>query len=229
MSGAVTAWRCASLSGARMWETSMGRPRILQDRQGVAYSTSPLMPFDGVHTRWLRRCTGECLFSSRVPRSARSVSPADRSLQRPRQPRRPAAATAGTSAATAAAWDGHVTQFIEASFAANPVSASYAGRHEFDGKLPDLTAPALRRDVGRLETARARHAGVRSGRPYAGAAARARLSAGRDRGRTLLGERSRMAVPQPGVLPRLPRSGDLPQQALRAARDAHARLHRLCA
>ena len=44
------------------------------------------------------------------------------------------------------------------------------------------------------------HAGVRSGRPHAGAAARARLPAGRDRGRTLLGEGSRMAVPQPGVL-----------------------------
>ena len=35
-SGAVTAWRCASLSGARMWETSMGRARILQERQAVA-------------------------------------------------------------------------------------------------------------------------------------------------------------------------------------------------
>ena len=30
-SGALTACRCASLSGARMWETSIGRTRILQE------------------------------------------------------------------------------------------------------------------------------------------------------------------------------------------------------
>lgn len=60
------------------------------------------------------------------------------------------------SAAANAAWDAHVTRFIEDHFAANPAAAVVAGRHEFDGQLPDLTAAALRRDVVRLEAARAR-------------------------------------------------------------------------
>jgi hypothetical protein len=55
-----------------------------------------------------------------------------------------------------AAWDAGVTSFIEGHFAANPVIAVYAGRHEFDGQLPDLTEAALRKDVARLEVERAR-------------------------------------------------------------------------
>jgi uncharacterized protein (DUF885 family) len=60
------------------------------------------------------------------------------------------------AATTDAAWDATVAQFIEAHFAANPSSAVYAGRHEFDGRLPDLSAAALQRDVTRLEAARTR-------------------------------------------------------------------------
>ncbi len=55
-----------------------------------------------------------------------------------------------------AAWDTGVASFIEGHFAANPVTAVYAGRHEFDGKLPDLSDAALRRDVARLESERTR-------------------------------------------------------------------------
>lgn len=73
-----------------------------------------------------------------------------------------AAALAGLlSAASAAAapgdasWDAQVAQFIEGSFAANPAFAVYAGRHEFDGRLPDFSAAALRQDVERLRSARA--------------------------------------------------------------------------
>jgi hypothetical protein len=54
----------------------------------------------------------------------------------------------------AAAWDAYVNAFIEARFAANPAAAVYAGRHEFDGRLPDLSAAALRKEVERLEAAR---------------------------------------------------------------------------
>jgi uncharacterized protein (DUF885 family) len=54
------------------------------------------------------------------------------------------------------AWDAGVAEFIQAHFAANPVAAVYAGRHEFDGQLPDLGDAALRSDVARLEAARAR-------------------------------------------------------------------------
>jgi uncharacterized protein (DUF885 family) len=55
-----------------------------------------------------------------------------------------------------AAWDAAVASFIDGHFAANPVTAVYAGRHEFDGRLPDLSDAALRRDVARLESERAR-------------------------------------------------------------------------
>jgi hypothetical protein len=52
-----------------------------------------------------------------------------------------------------AAWDAHVAHFIEDYFAANPTAAVYAGRHEFDGRLPDLSGAALRADVARAEAA----------------------------------------------------------------------------
>ena len=53
-----------------------------------------------------------------------------------------------------AAWDTHVTNYIESWFAANPSSAVYAGRHEFDGRLPDFSAKALSAEAARLEAAR---------------------------------------------------------------------------
>ena len=55
-----------------------------------------------------------------------------------------------------AAWDAGVARFIEGHFAANPVTAVYAGRHDFDGRLPDLSEAALRGDVARIEAERAR-------------------------------------------------------------------------
>ena len=55
-----------------------------------------------------------------------------------------------------AAWDAGVARFIEGHFAANPVTAVYAGRHDFDGRLPDLSDAALRGDVARIEAERAR-------------------------------------------------------------------------
>ena len=96
-----------------------------------------------------------------------------------------------------------------------------------------VAGPQRRGVAPRRRTARkrARHARWRSTRAGSsrGSAARARVPAGRARRRPVLEEGSRMAVPQSGVLPRPHRSGDLPQQALRAARAAHAGLHRLCA
>jgi uncharacterized protein (DUF885 family) len=67
----------------------------------------------------------------------------------------PASARAATAEADAA-WDADVAQFIAGHFAANPVTAVYAGRHEFDGQLPDLSEAALRQDLARVEAARAR-------------------------------------------------------------------------
>lgn len=61
---------------------------------------------------------------------------------------------AAVSAPLDAAWDTHVTNYIESWFAANPSSAVYAGRHEFDGRLPDFSARSLAAEAGRLEAAR---------------------------------------------------------------------------
>jgi uncharacterized protein (DUF885 family) len=64
----------------------------------------------------------------------------------------PPAATAAANAA----WPRFVEDFIEAYFVANPTFAVSAGRHEFDGKLPDWSTAAIQKEVQRLETLRAR-------------------------------------------------------------------------
>ncbi len=68
----------------------------------------------------------------------------------------PASVVRAASSNADAAWTVGVDRFLEAHFAVNPVAAVYAGRHEFDGRLPDLGAEAIRQDVARLETERAR-------------------------------------------------------------------------
>ena len=79
------------------------------------------------------------------------------------------ASWSGSSAAAVAtadaAWDATVSQFIEAHFAANPSSAVYAGRHEFDGRLPDLSATALQRRRGTPRGRACERAGRRCERP----------------------------------------------------------------
>ena len=57
-------------------------------------------------------------------------------------------------ASSAAAWDAYVEQFLSHYFAANPDAAVAAGRHEFDGKLPDWSDAGLRREVTRLKAER---------------------------------------------------------------------------
>ena len=60
----------------------------------------------------------------------------------------PGAAALGDAANADTAWQQHVTSFLSAHFQANPVAAAYAGRHEFDGRLPDLSAAGIARNVG---------------------------------------------------------------------------------
>ena len=124
----------------------MGRPRILQDRRGVAYSTPP---FDAV--RWsptrdgCEDAPGNAVFhrECRVLR-ARSRRRIER-LQRADATAAPAAATRRLRLPQTRGGVGcaHVTRFIEAHFAANPAARSTPGRHEFDGRLPDLSAAGL--------------------------------------------------------------------------------------
>ena len=58
------------------------------------------------------------------------------------------ASTAGaqgpaTASGAATPWDAHVAAFIEAYYAAMPNSAVNAGRHEYDGRLPDFSPAGL--------------------------------------------------------------------------------------
>lgn len=63
---------------------------------------------------------------------------------------------AATSGAANAAWPRFVEDFIEGYFLARPTFAVSAGRHEFDGKLPDWSAEGIAREIARLENLRAR-------------------------------------------------------------------------
>ena len=63
----------------------------------------------------------------------------------------PAASTTNSKA-----WDSYVNEFIEAYFVAHPDFAVRAGRHEFDGKLPDWSAEGLATEGRRLHAARDR-------------------------------------------------------------------------
>ncbi len=70
----------------------------------------------------------------------------------------------GTNAtAGAAGWDAFVNGFIESYFVANPNFAVYAGRHEFDGKLPDWSREGLSQEVARLRAERGRATGFDAG------------------------------------------------------------------
>jgi uncharacterized protein (DUF885 family) len=91
----------------------------------------------------LRRCARACACLLFVLTPA-SVSMAD--------------AAKADAAKADSAWQEHVERFVEAHFQANPVSAVYAGRHEFDGRLPDLSAAGIERNAKRLEEARAKTA-----------------------------------------------------------------------
>jgi hypothetical protein len=53
-------------------------------------------------------------------------------------------------------WDAYVNDFIESYFAAHPDAAVRAGRHEFDGKLPDWSRAGHEREDARLRGERER-------------------------------------------------------------------------
>jgi uncharacterized protein (DUF885 family) len=66
-------------------------------------------------------------------------------------------ATQGTNqnaAATSPSWDAFVTQFLDDYFTAHPDVAVLAGRHEFDGKLPDWTDAGIKKEAQRLKAER---------------------------------------------------------------------------
>jgi hypothetical protein len=75
--------------------------------------------------------------------------------QQTTQPNNQTAMTASDSKS----WDSYVNEFIEAYFGAHPDFAVRAGRHEFDGKLPDWSAEGLAKEIKRLHTEKDRNAG----------------------------------------------------------------------
>ena len=64
----------------------------------------------------------------------------------------PKATEAAAPAAPKVDWKALVTDWIESDFKANPDSAVYVGRHEFDGQFPDWSAAGLKAELDRLHT-----------------------------------------------------------------------------
>src|SRR4051812_15287109 len=61
--------------------------------------------------------------------------------------------------AEGAAWDATIKSFIEAYFERHPAFAAGAGRHEFDGRLPDWSPEAFVDESARLREDRRRALG----------------------------------------------------------------------
>jgi uncharacterized protein (DUF885 family) len=55
---------------------------------------------------------------------------------------------------SSAAWDAYVNDFVAASFKAQPMFAVQSGRHEFDGRMPDLSRAGIQTEITRLQQAR---------------------------------------------------------------------------
>ena len=67
----------------------------------------------------------------------------------------PPAAAPSTAAAAADLWPQFTAHFLEEYFKANPYFAVQAGRHEFDGQMPDLSAAGIAAQVALLKRLRA--------------------------------------------------------------------------
>jgi hypothetical protein len=61
-----------------------------------------------------------------------------------------------TAAQGSAEWDKYVGDFLDSYFVAHPDVAVLAGRHEFDGKLPDWSDAGLKKEIQRLHSERDR-------------------------------------------------------------------------
>ena len=67
-----------------------------------------------------------------------------------------APATAIESALPTQSWDDFVDQFIEEFLAAHPTAAVFAGRHEYDGMLPDWSRTGIAGEIARQKSQRER-------------------------------------------------------------------------
>ena len=60
-------------------------------------------------------------------------------------------------------WDKYIAGYLDAYFAVHPDIAVSAGRHEFDGKLPDFSMEANDREIARLHSERSHAAAFQNG------------------------------------------------------------------
>ncbi len=58
-------------------------------------------------------------------------------------------------------WSKYVDEFVDGYFRAHPSFAVTAGKHEFDGQLPDWSAEGLKKEIARMEQMRARAVGFK--------------------------------------------------------------------
>jgi len=78
--------------------------------------------------------------------------------------RAPAPPPAAAAAPAADPWPQFSARFVEEYFEANPSFAVAAGRHEFDGRMPDLSAAGIAAEIGRLKQWRAEAAALEDAR-----------------------------------------------------------------
>jgi hypothetical protein len=71
--------------------------------------------------------------------------------------------TSATKATGSAEWDKYVSDYLDAYFAVHPDVGVSEGRHEFDGKLPDLSHAAIDREIARLHSERAKATAFQGG------------------------------------------------------------------
>ncbi|MEO8566262.1 MAG: hypothetical protein ABI541_07740 [Betaproteobacteria bacterium] len=65
-------------------------------------------------------------------------------------------ASLSSTSSRAAEWDDYVTALLESEFDANPPTAVWAGRHEFDGRLPDWSRSGIDNEIRRMHAQRER-------------------------------------------------------------------------
>ena len=107
-----------------------------------------------------------------------------------------------TVAAPPDPWPQFSAHFLEAYFKANPFFAVHAGRHEFDGQMPDLSAAGIAAELTLLRQLRTQAQGFDAALPECAGAPGARAAVHRDRQRSFLARARASALHQPGLVHR---------------------------
>ena len=112
------------------------------------------------------------------------------------------APAAGKAQPTPDPWPQFASRFLEAYFRAEPKFAVEAGRHEFDGQMPDWSADGIAAQVALLKRLRAEAAAFSDAQLTAAGALRARASVYGDRQRAVLAGARALSLHQSGLVHR---------------------------